>query len=226
VISNGAAIWGHKEFTCISAVQNRAMRFFLGVGKYTPNAAVLGEMGWIPPSIKQWTAVAAFWSRMSCTNSHRLNKRISLWASDKARASNCRNRHFWLRKHLATLDLNQFNSINEPISKPALVKLISERMFQRFANDWLDQINAPIGPSRRGRNKLRTYCQFKHSYSVENYCSIVLPPSHRSAFSKFRCGVAPIRIETGRFEGLPEERRLCPFCNVIEDESHVTTFFV
>ena len=96
-------------------------------------------------------------------------------------------------------------------------------MFQRFANDWLDQINAPMGPSRRGRNKLRTYCQFKNSYSVENYCAIILPPtcSHRSAFSKFRCGVAPIRIETGRFKGLPEERRLCPFCNVIEDESHV-----
>ena len=39
-------------------------RFFLGVGKYTPNAAVLGEMGWIPPSIRQWTSNAAFWSRM------------------------------------------------------------------------------------------------------------------------------------------------------------------
>ena len=36
-----------------------------------------------------------------------------------------------------------------------------------------------------------------------------------------RCGVAPIRIEIGIFEGLPEEGRLCPFCNVIEDESHV-----
>ena len=94
-------------------------------------------------------------------------------------------------------------------------------MFQRFVNDLLDQINVPIGPSRRGRNKLRTFCQFKNSYLVENYCAIILPPCHRSAFSKFRCGVAPIRIETGRFEGLPEERRLCPFCNVIEGESHV-----
>jgi len=206
---------GHKEFTCISAVKNRAMRFFLGLGKYTPNAAVLGDMGWIPPSIRQWTSVAAFWSRMSCTNSHRLNKRISLWASDKARASNCRNRHVWLRKHLATLDLNQFNSINVPIPKPAFVKLLSERMFQRFANDWLDQINAPVGPSRRGRNKLRTYCQFKNSYSVENYCAIILLPSHRSALSKVRCGVEPIRIETGRFEGLPEERRFVHFAMLL-----------
>ena len=35
MISYGAAIWGSKSFSCINAVQNRAMIFFLGVGKYT-----------------------------------------------------------------------------------------------------------------------------------------------------------------------------------------------
>ena len=42
-----------------------------------------------------------------------------------------------------------------------------------------------------------------------------------SAFAKFRCGVAPIRIETGRYEGLSIEERICPFCSDIEDEKHV-----
>ena len=32
IISFGAAIWGSKSFPCINAVQNRAMRFFLGTG--------------------------------------------------------------------------------------------------------------------------------------------------------------------------------------------------
>ena len=49
VINYGAAIWGTRTYSCIDAVHNRAMRFFLGVGKYTPNAAVAGEMVWIPP---------------------------------------------------------------------------------------------------------------------------------------------------------------------------------
>ena len=48
-----------------------------------------------------------------------------------------------------------------------------------------------------------------------------MPPSHRSAFSKFRCGVAPLRIETGRYEGLSLQQRICPFCGTFEDESHV-----
>ncbi|XP_053376628.1 uncharacterized protein LOC128547607 [Mercenaria mercenaria] len=47
VIAYGASIWGTKRFTCIDAIQNRTMRFFLGTGRYTPNAAVAGEMGWI-----------------------------------------------------------------------------------------------------------------------------------------------------------------------------------
>ncbi len=48
---------------------------------------------------------------------------------------------------------------------------------------------------------------------------------HRSAFAKFRCGVAPIRLETGLYENLHEEQCLCPMCDsqVIESEIHVLT---
>jgi hypothetical protein len=42
------------------------------------------------------------------------------------------------------------------------------------------------------------------------------------AFAKFRCGVAPLRIETGWFENLRIEERICCFCSdFIEDETHV-----
>ena len=50
---------------------------------------------------------------------------------------------------------------------------------------------------------------------------MILPVRHRAAFSELRCGVAPIRIETGRYEGLTENLRLCPFCNVMETKMHV-----
>lgn len=33
VISYGASIWGFKSYTCINAVQNRALRFYLGTEK-------------------------------------------------------------------------------------------------------------------------------------------------------------------------------------------------
>ena len=68
---------------------------------------------------------------------------------------------------------------------------------------------------------MRSYKTFKQNYIIENYSKIILPARHRAAFSKFRCGVVPIRIETGRYKGLPEEACLCPFCNVHENEMHV-----
>ena len=40
--------------------------------------------------------------------------------------------------------------------------------------------------------------------------------------AQIRCGILPIRIETGRFCNLPVENRLCEICNQnkVEDEFH------
>ena len=63
---------------------------------------------------------------------------------------------------------------------------------------------------------------FKENFEPEEYCKIALPFNHRSAFAKFRCGVAPLRIETGRYENIVLENRVCHICDVfIEDEAHV-----
>jgi hypothetical protein len=45
---------------------------------------------------------------------------------------------------------------------------------------------------------------------------------YRSAFAKFRCGVAPLRIEIGRYENKYVNERVCFICHYqIEDEKHV-----
>ena len=72
-ISYGACIWGTKEYSCINAVQNRACRFFLGVGKYAPNNAVNRDMGWIPPLAKQWTSVVRTYFRLKNMPDERIN---------------------------------------------------------------------------------------------------------------------------------------------------------
>ena len=44
----------------------------------------------------------------------------------------------------------------------------------------------------------------------------------RSVFAQFRCGILHLRIETGRFVGIPADFQLCEIFrnNVIEDEAH------
>ena len=42
MISYGAAIWMDRSFSCINDIQNRAARYFMGVGPYTPTTATKG----------------------------------------------------------------------------------------------------------------------------------------------------------------------------------------
>ena len=85
----------------------------------------------------------------------------------------------------------------------------------------LEREQARRGP---GRNKLRTYRTFKRDYGTEPYVKTLLPAAQRGALAKLRCGTAPLRIETGRYEGLPEPQRTCFVCgDLVEDERHVLT---
>ncbi len=71
-------------------------------------------------------------------------------------------------------------------------------------------------------DKLRTYSIFKLSYDSEDYVRIVTNRQHRSPLAQLRCGILPLKIETGRFQNIPLEYRLCILCNqeVIESQSH------
>ena len=99
---------------------------------------------------------------------------------------------------------------------------ISDTVLKQEENVWLTSLDNQQGVSGRGQNKLRTYKLMKRECKTEDYCLLRLPLKHRSAFAKFCCGVAPICIETGRYEDLDLYSRICPLCiNAIEDEKHV-----
>ena len=74
IIIYGASIWGCRRFACIKAVQNRALRFFLGVGRYTPNAAVNGDAVFQ----KQWQCCT-----IKVMDQSRLNHRIYQWSVNR-----------------------------------------------------------------------------------------------------------------------------------------------
>ena len=63
---------------------------------------------------------------------------------------------------------------------------------------------------------------FKQTYSEEIYVKIIMQRSHRSSFAKFRKGVAPLRIEAGRYERIAELDRVFINCNdAVKSEEHV-----
>ncbi len=64
IIEYAAAIWGQQELGCISAIQNRACRYVMGVSKYISNAAVQGDMGWKTEGHRQKFCMLRLWLRL------------------------------------------------------------------------------------------------------------------------------------------------------------------
>ena len=73
-----SSIWGVKSFKFQETTQNRAIRVFLGVSKYTSNTAVQGDMGWPSTTNKIRTSVFRFWNRLVNMSNSRLTKKIFL----------------------------------------------------------------------------------------------------------------------------------------------------
>ena len=216
IMRYGASIWGHKEYDCINAVHNRMCRFFLGVGKFTPSAAVQGDMGVRVPWQHQCEEIARQWYRIGNMENMRVNKKVFLWAGTF--------RKNWISKTkelLNTCNLGELINL-DGVDKSGFLEAMKENSERIVINKWLAVIQRESSKCKKGKNKLRTYNQFKNTFTSECYVYTVMPKSHRSALAQFRCGTAPIRIETGRYEGLPEEERICKICNLkVESEMHV-----
>ena len=62
-------------------------------------------------------------------------------------------------------------------------------------------------------------------YQVENYVKLNMHRSLRSVIAQFRCGILPLRVETGRYSRLNYDQRICQVCNKGEVESEIHFMF-
>ena len=57
------------------------------------------------------------------------------------------------------------------------------------------------------------------------YCSAIydsfMREEYRILITRWRLSCFDLKVETGRYRGIPREERLCPICDVLEDEDHV-----
>ena len=88
--------------------------------------------------------------------------------------------------------------------------------------DWYDKMWDDRKNEQNG-NKLRLYRLFKTEIQADTYVTTSMQRNYRQALAKLRSGSLPIRVETGRYEDIPLQERLCTFCsnNEVENEIHV-----
>jgi hypothetical protein len=64
------------------------------------------------------------------------------------------------------------------------------------------------------------YNKIKHDIVLEEYLIQENNFKNRQLIAKFRTSDHCLQIETGRYNNIPRQQRLCATCNILEDEYH------
>ena len=94
------------------------------------------------------------------------------------------------------------------------LKNVENKLLENHKIDWSNKLQTV--------SKHRTYREFKSEYTTEKYLLANMTKLEKSHFAQFRCGILPLRVETGRYSGLSVHERTCTICtsNATEDEIH------
>ena len=143
--------------------------------------------------------------RLSRMTSTRLTKRVFLWDMDQPRG--------WCSEVLVTIGNSGYHGDWQDLPT-GLINSAREHLQATYVTNWLADVNS--------MPKLRTYKLIKTTFEVERYVQCTMQKNLRSALARLRMGVFPIRIETGRWRGLPLDERTCVNCTmgVVESEQH------
>ena len=215
ILDYSAGVWGYNDRKPINDIQNRAIRYFLGVHKFTPIIGLEAEMGWDHSNIRRFKWMLLLWNRLTMMDINRLTRKVFEY-DYKINSNN------WCTEINTIL-----KNINQEIifcrKTPCNINHSIEELRRNYENTW--KINI------MNKAKLRTYVLFKTSYTTETYLKLNLVKWERSTLAQFRLGVLPLEIETGRYKRKKEENgsmrklevneRLCKMCSEIEVEDEI-----
>jgi hypothetical protein len=155
----------------------------------------------------------------------RINSKVFQWAREASELTR-RSINWCSRfgKTLSELDCLQYFDLD--IVRGSSYKVVKREfdstLWDYCERNWQTDINRINAVRGQGRNKLRTYNQFKQKLETETYVRCGMPIAHKRSLCKFRTGVAPLAIETGRYTNTPVNQRKCFHCDYeTEDEKHV-----
>lgn len=210
IMDYASEIWGMQKFDKGENVQNRAARAFLGVHKFAPVPGMQGDLGWISSNARRKCNIVRYWNRLVSMNDARLTKQIFLWDHELSRNN-------WSSDVKAVFEQLDIDPANYDQLNTVDLNIVSQKCFDYDQVLWRER--------SLSKAKLRTYNSFKEYLCTEKYVKSNLNRKERSLIAQLRLGILPLKLETGRFEKLPLENRLCEFCDSKEIENEVHFVF-
>ena len=227
-------------------------RCILGVSQRAPTGGVCGDLAWFPFKIRAAWQATSLWTRVIEMPDVSLTCKAMYVQRDLL----CKGKECWLKSFKSTLtsmstcgnDLwNRWWNDRDFHIECSRLQLNENGMdskirweadcllsFREYAlHEWSEEVTRIKAKRGNGLNELRTYALFKRNWQLEPYLTCVESRDQRVLLSKFRIGICPLRIETGRYEqvnkntrGLPELERTCKCCAhlfdspLVENEYH------
>ena len=196
----------------------KVCKLILGVFRRATNTAVRGELGSYPLLITMLCLAIKYWWHLnnSCLKG---KNSLVIDALIDNRKLDLTDTFTWSTGIKNVFQLIKKTDIwNKPntITKGNFDDVITSNIKAVYSTLWTSHINL-------SQPKLRTYCQFKRSFHMENYVSL-FNRSSRSSLCKLRISAHQLMIEKGRYVSpkIPVDKRLCTLCDLgeIEDEYH------
>lgn len=215
ILNYSSEVWGMHAASDIELVHTKFLRSILGVKKSTNLSALYGELGRTPFSISRKIKMIKYWIKILQQNNNSLLKQVYLMLKQDTDLNINYNGQNWATQIKNILQCHGFDyvwrqqfDINIPFA------LIRQRILDTYKQIWYSEIN--------NSNRLQAYSIFKHNFEIENYLNFEIDPKYKLALTRFRTSSHSLMIETGRYENIPREQRICQFCNMrkVEDEYH------
>ena len=206
ILNYCSSVWGFKNFGFAEKVQNRAIRFFLGLHRNAPVLALQGDMGWMLPKYKYYLSAVRLWNKICKMDQGHLTRKIFEWSYQNL------NNNSWESSIYDLLDsINKLESFER--AEEVDMEFLKTKLNDLMHSEWSQKL-----PSKP---KLRTYSLFKSEVKTEDYVVSNIPKFKRSVLCQLRIGILPLEIETGRYTRKSLDERLCKLCKLnVEDEIH------
>lgn len=215
VLNYASEIWGYNKADDIERVHTRFCRSILGVKRSTNLSALYMELGRKPLIVFRQLRMLNYWKKLINSQDPLLRSVYCMLRNDADQGITYNNLNWAF--HIKTL-LGQLGFSNIWLDQDHLAGIPMSQIRQRL----FDQCNQSIISSINESHKLNFYRRYKKECRTEQYLDSIYESKYRISLSRYRLSSHNLSIETGRYNGVPKEERLCNFCNMrkIEDEFH------
>ncbi|MCG8431127.1 MAG: hypothetical protein MJA29_08130, partial [Candidatus Omnitrophica bacterium] len=209
----------HAAFDSLicESLQLKFCKYILGVNKHATNNAVYGELGRYPLYVMVVRSMISYWQRLESLSSSGTDFPLLCKALHVSKSLHQKGKLSWFAcVNFIVRDLNLNIDVPDSIS----VHNILTSLRDLFESKWKKSI-WDDSSSKSGKNKLRTYRDFKTTFNMEKYLLCIRNKSLRECLCKFRISAHDLAIERGRYKNLQVEDRVCSCDNSrVEDELH------